>query len=539
MNIFRNFLASLLLCFFSTSITAQTVTFTTQTLENSFQSGMVDMNGDFLDDIIIPSATALTIYYQNQNGSLTQSIKPINVTYAPDWPMAVADYDGNGINDVMYGGEEGVSFIRASADGSLFFEGYASTSAILSQRGNFIDIDNDGNLDAFMCNDNAPNINFINQGNGQFEEFSGIIGNTTGGGDYGSLFFDYDGDLDMDIYISKCFDTTDLTDPRRINQLFRNNGDGTYTDVAVQAGVDWAIQAWSTAVGDFDNDGDMDMIVADQHENEIGTKLMVNNGDGSFTDMTTGSGFETLDRVLDIVAFDFNNDGFLDFNGDFGSGMWLNNGDMTFTKIGDFGRSTVGDINNDGFLDIYGGTNLRVNDGNDNHYLVLNLEGNVSNRNGIGAIITIEGDFGIQTRNVRSGEGYLNAHTLNIHFGLGVSTEIETVTIYWPSGVVDIFEDVETNQHLLVEEGSTVLAVNENFTDSTIVLFPIPATSTLTINTEVQLTPTAHLVTPLGSVIKILIENNTIDIADLASGMYLLNAQSFDGENFSKTFIKE
>ncbi len=545
----KNILVFITILCLAITVKAQDVTFTQEmTGPGSLIFGITDLNGDYLDDVLVFKEGALTIHQQNATtGMLDIFTIPTTATHLPDWSVTVADIDNNGINDIMYGDETGVSFLTANEDGTAFTETDTSTTEIFCQRGNFIDINNDGNIDAFMCNDEEPNNYFINDGTGNFlPDSQGGIGDTPGGGNYGSIWFDFDGDKDMDVYISKCIagGGTGPTDPRRVDQLHRNNGDGTFTDVAPAAGVDLGVQSWSTATGDFDNDGDMDLVVADQHNNEIGTKLMVNNGDGTFTDMTMGSGFEGQDQSVTIVAFDFNNDGFQDIYAEFGNGIFLNNGDLTFTQNATdiTGRGAVGDMNNDGFLDIKLSVNttLLVNEGNSNNHLTLNLKGIESNASGIGAIVTITGDFGTQVRHVQSGIGFLQAHTLNPHFGLGAATEVASVLVEWPSGIVDFIENVPANEPLFIEEGSNpILGISEILATQKITLFPIPATTTLSINTSEILKPQAHITSLLGVSIKANIQNNTIDIQSLASGTYFLIFETENGRRFSEKFVKK
>lgn len=538
---------SILYCliFLGSFLYAQEVTFTNQFIGPSDLSGIVDLNGDYLDDIFVAENNAIKVYYQTDTG-FEENTFPITPTYLPQWTVAVADFDNNGINDVMYASSTGVSFISANEDGSAFTEVFASDGSdpIVSQRGNFVDINNDGDLDAFMCHDTEANVYFLNDNAGSFlPEIQGGLGDTDGGGDYGSIWFDYDGDNDMDLYISKCyFMGGALTDPRRINQLHRNNGDGTFTDVAPEAGVDLPSQGWSTAVGDFDNDGDMDMVVADQHVGEVGTRVMRNNGDGTFSNQTSGSGMGGVDGSVTCTTFDFNNDGFLDIYVEIGSRLYLGNGDLTFTpNAGTLApqRGSVGDANNDGFFDIYKGNNVRLNDGNENNWLKLNLKGVESNYNGIGAIVTIESALGMQTRHVRSGEGFLNAHSIIPHFGLGSDEIVGTILIEWPSGEVDFLENIDVNQSVFVEEGSfPILDISENIKDS-IVLFPVPAKDMMYIKSAYTLKKEVIITASNGATSTATIKNGSIDIHHLAAGIYSITSETLEGVKSTKQFTKQ
>lgn len=537
------YLTAILALFIGCNLSAQSVSFSTVSVSGGNGNiGVVDLNGDFLDDLLAPSQSNLLIQYQTETGFDLTNI-PISASNPPSWSVSVADFDANGINDIMFGGGSGVSFLRANADGTAFTQSQESDIFIFSQRTNFIDINNDGDLDAFVCHDVQPNVYWFNDGNGNLvDQTQGGLGDTPTGHNYGSIWFDYDNDGDMDLHISKCVvGSNNVNDSRRRNELHRNNGDGTFTEVAAQAGIDTNTQSWSSAVGDFDNDGDMDLIVADQHVNEIGTIFFRNEGDGTFTDITAGSIWENQDGAIDIVTFDFNNDGYLDIYSQLDTKLLMNNGDMTFSANASQipGGGAVGDLNNDGFLDVYTNGAVRMNNGNSNNWFKLNLLGNESNRNGVGAIIKISGDFGTQVRNVRSGEGFDNMHSLNPHFGLGTSTVIENVTVQWPSGLVDTFNDVAVNQTLFVEEGQS-LSVDDNALSAQVSVFPNPANDLLRLNIggNIILKNDAVIYDVAGKSIAVSIENNQLDIAQLATGIYYLELQTNNNEKIVEKFIK-
>jgi hypothetical protein len=141
----------------------------------------------------------------------------------------------------------------------------------------------------------------------------------------------------------------------------------------------------------------MDVVVGASSFSDGSHKVMKNNGDGTFTNITTGSGWDVFTGLsIEYVSYDFNNDGFADV---FTNGyIMYNNGDFTFTPIQvPMGVAAIGDLNNDGFLDVQVGNNIYFSSGNSNNWIKLNLEGVQSNRNGIGARVEIYGSWGKQT----------------------------------------------------------------------------------------------------------------------------------------------
>jgi len=124
------------------------------------------MNGDFLDDIVSISSTNVNILYQQPGGGFnTTNITTTSADFSPSWSLAAADFDANGYTDLLYGGGQGVTFMKANNTGTGFTE-ISGSEYVFSQRSNFIDINNDGHLDAFVCHDVAPNVYYINDGSG-------------------------------------------------------------------------------------------------------------------------------------------------------------------------------------------------------------------------------------------------------------------------------------------------------------------------------------------------------------------------------------
>ena len=441
---------------------------------------VADMNADGRDDIVRYNfGRILNIEYQAAPNRTFGHQNEGAISNFPEWSNAVGDVDGDGYNDIIVGGRyDNIKLLRNLAN-----DDYLSTnipnSNIFVQGSNFVDYDNDGDLDIFACHDDADNREFNNNGNGLFTFRPDVIDTRTvpasdNSGNYSSIWTDYDNDGDLDLYISKCrISADDPTDPRRINLLMVNDGNGNFTEQAAQARLNIGDQTWLTDFADIDNDGDLDAFVGNHYDD---CKLLLNNGNGRFIDITDSSGLlPTLSAEAEIFVIqsifrDFNNDGYVDliFSGS-DHFIFYNNGNRTFTANNPFGSQEIesfalGDLNHDGFIDVYAGyaefftqpsdikDALFMNNGNSNNFIAAQLTGTESNINGIGARVEIHGDFGIQIREVRSGEGYGIMNSFTQHFGLGGYDSVDRMVINWPSGISQTIENPSINQFHQITE---------------------------------------------------------------------------------------
>ncbi len=515
------------------------VSFAPQSISNLGRPyGFFDLNGDHLDDLVTTTSSEIDAHYQNINGGLTHTtINTPTVTYEATWSMAAGDLDGNGYNDLLYGNGQGVSFMLANNDGTAYTEWYESVY-IFSQRSNFVDINNDGNLDAFVCHDVEPSVYYYGDGAGnltyhQSDDPGGLgLADYPTGGNYGSVWIDYDNDHDIDMFIAKCGGSEE----RSSDQLYTNNGDGTFTENGAVSGLRDSMQTWSSAWADYDNDGDMDVFVGASTGSH---KLKRNNGDGTFTDVTAGSGYENFTPTsIENICFDFNNDGYVDILGA-GDTIMYNNGDMTFSPVDvGFGDGAAGDINNDGFIDYFNGT-LYINQGNNNNWIKILTIGTDSNKNGIGARVEVVSALGTQIRDVKSGIGFRHMSTLNTHFGLADDTAVETVTIYWPSGNIDQIVSPNINETLTVEEGTSPLSINENLLNN-LSIYPNPVNKTLHLNTNLELKNSLISVFNIQGkrVLNSKFISKDLDVSKLTTGVYFLRIIK-DNKQVKLKFIKE
>jgi len=487
---------------------------------------VVDMNGDFLDDIVSVTATNIRVNAQQPGGGfIATDYITTNADHTPSWSICAGDINGDGFNDLLYAGGGGVTFMMSNDTQTAYTED-SFDEYVFCQRSNMVDINNDGRLDAFVCHDVDPNVFFINHGANDLRFYQGGLGETPDGGNYGSVWIDYDNDQDVDLFIAKC---RGGDSPANINQLHRNNGNGTYQEVGIESNLYDNVQTWSSAWGDYDNDGWMDALIGASSFTNGYHKLMHNNGDGTFTDITAGSGWAEGELFsgtgIEYAPADFNNDGYIDVRTSSGVIM-LNNGDMEFRpEAVPSSTGAVGDLNNDGFLDIMAGGTIRMNDGNENNYVKINTIGTVSNKSGIGARVRIVSALGAQIRDVRSGDGFAYMSSLTAHFGLGFDDEIERLEIYWPSGIIDVIENPEINTTHNVVEGTHVFTdVEEVEGITSITTYPNPATNVLNITADTDLKNANVTIFDINGkrVYDAVLKNNSINVEALTQGVYIV-----------------
>jgi hypothetical protein len=504
---------------------------------NGYTSITVDMNSDYLDDFVRVSENGVGIDYQQADGTFESVFISMIIQWVPDWSAAAADIDGNGYTDLLLGNGQRASFLFANEDGTDFTEVFEDLY-IFSQRTNIVDIDNDGDLDAFVCHDVDGNHNYRNDGNQNMVLDFNLIETLNLAGNYASLWVDYDNDGDTDMHLTKCRQGSTPGDPERTNAMYRNNGDGTYTEVAAAINLDDNEQSWATVWQDFDNDGDFDAFCVNHSD---ANRFYENDGTGVFTDIIVSTGINPTDLgAWENHGADFDNDGYVDIFSEMARELYMNNGDMTFTGYDlPFDEGAVGDFNGDGYLDVGRAGDLWMNDGGTNNWVKFALVGVESNLHGIGARITINGDWGTQIREVRSGTGYSHMSTLIAHFGLGTSTEIESVLIEWPSGTVDLIENVDINtQHVFIE-GENVLGTSD-FALNGISLYPNPTSAIINFSLKnMEGTPVRIIDVNGRTVLKTSISsNNNINIETLTNGVYFVQLQ-IENKDLSYKFVKK
>ena len=377
--------------------------------------------------------------------------------------VTTADYDNDGDLDLFLC--SGLDDILYRNNGDLTFTDVTDAAGVRN-RGNGLvgtwgDYDRDGNVDLYVANWNE-NIHALyrNRGDGTFIETTAQAG--LGEDDYTNigLWFDYDRDGDVDLFVSRWND--------RPHRLWRNNGNGTFTNVAAQAGLANTVKGQGAALADFNNDGFLDLYLASDNAPNL---LLRNNGDGTFTDIAAQAGVDDARRSVDCAWGDFDADGAMDLyvgNYDAPNALYFNNGDGTFTEdsgvTADHERTigtTVADYNNDGWLDFFTvnsetANRLYRNQGHNHNWLKVELEGVASNRSAIGARVEVLVNNKKSVQEVSGGSGYCSQNALVLYFGLGTNSRAEQIEIRWPSGKVERISNVAAQQWLKLREGAGI-----------------------------------------------------------------------------------
>ena len=505
-----------------------------------------DYDNDGWDDITIggKSSTQPLRFFKNNSGTFVEEYFNFSVTGHVKQVIWV-DYDNDGDNDFFVAVANGLNKLYNN-DGSFNFTdatvtaGFPNTT-LKTFGASFGDYDNDGFLDVFISNLDysgiRPNYLYHNNGDGTFANVSQSagIGNASNYS-FCSVFLDFNNDGFQDIYVINDRMTTR-------NVLYKNDGDGTFTNVSVSSGTDLQMNAMSTAVEDYDYDGWLDVYVTNTSEGNI---FLHNNGNGTFSDIAAATNTEVNRFTWGANFLDADNDTDLDLYASTAelnvSAFYEHLSDGTFQVPTNAGfdvdtyhsvSNVIGDINNDGYTDIFvnndapQNSSLWSNSGWTNNWLKVKLTGVQSNRNGIGSWIEVSVNGQIMNRYTLCGESFLGQNSGTEIFGLGNATNIDYVKVKWLSGIEDMFMNVSPNQTINIIENNTTLSTIDIEADG-LKIFPNPSNGMVYFkNNHDILTVDILDVSGRKMDTKVIDQiNSSIDMSHYSKGIYFLSIKT-------------
>jgi enediyne biosynthesis protein E4 len=452
-------------------------------------AGDYDRDG-WVDLYVVRGTIGANLLYRNLgNGTFedTATEAGVNLSGQENSAATFADYDGDGWLDLIVTGMNGTQVTLFHNEGNGSFLDVTESSGIsdmsLSYGTSFADYDKDGDLDLWINHwlfTSEQGYLWSNDGDGSFTDASlsaGIPDDTMA--DFTTNFADIDNDGWLDLLISGDYGSS---------QLFINNQDGTFTLTTTDVISDE--NGMGGAVGDYDNDGDLDWFVTSIYDYRpqeeypwgiTGNRFYQNDGAGNFSDVTDETGTRIGFWGWGACFADFNNDGWQDLfhvNGYSGGGHvsvspFVEDPSQLFIsdQNGGFleraveldltdnaqGRGIVCfDYDRDGDVDIFIANNrqppalYRNDSSNTNNYLHVQLEGEALNSEAVGARIYLTSNGITQMRELRAGSNYMSQNPVEAYFGIGTANSIDQIRVVWPSGVEKTLENIDPNQLLFI-----------------------------------------------------------------------------------------
>ncbi len=418
----------------------------------------IDNDGD-LDGFVVNWYNKNNLAYLNDGtGKFTQVLDGIWVNhFGYSETAAFGDYDNDGLVDLYVtnsaGNKKNFLYRNLGGNNMELLTGIAPVTDLFASRNvSWADIDNDGDLDLYVTNENGEKENlYRNDGAGVFEKLTDPIITTDGFNTMSSSWGDIDNDGDLDLF---------LANDGSKNQLFRNEGNFVFSRMLTTDISKANAKSFSSAWADIDNDGDLDLFVTNAFQSGIRLKnnLYLNDGTGHLTEVTDSPVVMDEGWSYGCAFGDYDNDGFQDLA-------------VATTR---FGNADEADY-------------LYHNNGNNNHWLMIGLEGNVSNKSAIGAKVRVKavvnGSAIWQMREISAQSAYCSQNDMRAHFGLGDATIIDSILIEWPSGIKQYKTGVLPNQILAIEE-DLVNMVKEELPSFGFKVFPNPTNSNIHLDAQ-------------------------------------------------------
>lgn len=434
-----------------------------------------DFNGDGCQDLILSntdmgSSRHVFLFKNNCDGTFTDVTAVSGIVDEPLRSVAWADFDNDGLLDLVVGTimAGAPPILYKNMGGGVFVD--VSKGAGITKEGGvirhvlWVDYDRDGFVDLFQANSNGQSFLYHNEGNGTFKEVSVESGLGGKFNTNSAVWFDFNNDGFPDLF---------LTNNKGGNKLYLNKGNGKFTDITdkAQVGGDPSWDSVAACVGDFNNDGFLDLYVVNISSSR--KALYRNNGDRTFTDVTDETGTGDVGDGRTCAWIDFDGDGRIDLfttNHTSPSRLFRNLGNGKFKDVAsqvgidspiDVFAATWGDFNRDGFMDVFLnghiGTALKKNRGTPNKFIIIKLIGNglTTNTSAIGTRVKVSTSNGDQIREVSGGRGCCEQDMLPIHFGIGKENEANIRVEWTHDGDVCAFNTIDV-------KGGRMFSISEN-----------------------------------------------------------------------------
>lgn len=419
-----------------------------------------DNDGD-LDCYVVNWYNTKNLFYNNTGvGAFTQTQNAIETSGGYCETASWGDYDNDGLLDLYVTRSGGTiatnkNLLFHNEGGNAFTKvltGTPVTDAFISRSVNWTDIDSDGDLDLFVSNENDQNENlYRNDGAGVFTKLTNGPLLNNGGKTMSSSWGDYDNDGDLDVF---------LANDQGNDGLFRNEGHFNFAKITTDTVSNCGGNSFSSAWSDIDNDGDIDLYVT----NSFGTTslwpnfLFLNNGNGSFTRVGNTAPATDLDWSYGCAFGDYDNDGFEDLA-------------VATCRYNSVDRPDL----------------LYHNDGNSNNWITIKLVGTTTNKSAIGTKIRVKaiinGNPVWQMRELSAQTSYCGQNDLRPHFGLGNATNIDSIKVEWLNGIVEYYTNITTNQFITIVQGKGITGINNEslLKINDVLIYPNPASTKITI----------------------------------------------------------